>query len=63
MSLTSFRDKLLIKLLKSSFLFAYGLETGLKFMVGFWSIVTAITENRDLAHFLNVVLPYLFKDF
>jgi hypothetical protein len=32
-------------------------------MVGLWSIVTAFTENRDLAHFLNVVLPYLFKDF
>jgi hypothetical protein len=63
MSLTSYRDKLLIKLMKFSFPFTYGLETGLKFMVGFWSIVTAIIENRGLAHFLSVVLPYLFKDF
>jgi hypothetical protein len=32
-------------------------------MVGFWSIVTAIIENRGLAHFLTTVLPYLFRDF
>ncbi len=63
MSLTSYRDKLLVRLTKSSFLFTYGLETGLKFMVGFWSIVTAIIENRGLAHFLTTVLPYLFRDF
>jgi hypothetical protein len=54
---------LLIKLTKFSFPFTYGLKTGLKFMVGFWSIVTAIIENQGLAHFLNAVLPYLFRDF
>jgi len=32
-------------------------------MVGFWWIVTAIIENRGLAHFLSVGLPHLFKDF
>jgi hypothetical protein len=32
-------------------------------MVSFRSVVTAVTENRNLTHFLSVVLPHLFKDF
>jgi hypothetical protein len=52
---------LLIKLTKFSFPFTYGLKTGLKFMVGFWSIVTAIIENQGLAHFLNAVFTLSFQ--
>ena len=51
MSLTSYRDKLLIKLTKFSFRFIYGLETGLKPRSALTEIVTEIRKNPYLAHF------------
>ncbi len=51
MSLTSYRDKLLKNLLEFSFPFTYGLETGLKLMVGFYAVVTKTGKNPCLAHF------------
>jgi len=51
MSLTSYRDKLLKKLLNSSFPFTYGLENGLKLMVGFCAVVKKTGKNLRLTHF------------
>ncbi len=50
MSLTSYRNKLLIKLTKSSFPFTYGLKTGLDLKGYFPAIITEIGENPYLAH-------------
>jgi hypothetical protein len=38
-------------LLEFSFPFTYGLETGLKLMVGFYAVVTKTGKNPCLAHF------------